>query len=311
MRSSARALPSSPRREVPGKGLKPRGETRAARRPLQLELFGDGTPVRTPVRPTLLPAPSPDAARLALLRRLNRLASGRLCSLTLTDNRRTILSVRPGRPGDRTQLALRIHRSFLEAPEDVLRAVASFVESRNGSDRAREALAVIREHFSRHRPAPGARARRPVLRTEGTALDLRQVLDDLNQRYFDGRLSADITWGKAVAGAPGHRCRQRRTASLQLGSYSYEDRLIRVHRVLDQPSVPRYVIEAVVYHELLHADLPPVESHGRRYFHTPEFRRRERLFRHLDKANAWIQENLPDLLRARRGEAPRRPRRRA
>src|SRR5688572_16933403 len=111
MRSSARALPRSPRREVPGKGLEPRGETRAARRPLQLELFGDGhlvrTPARTParplpaqpVRPTLLPAPSPDAARLALLRRLNRLASGRLCSLTLTDNRRTILSVRPGRPG--------------------------------------------------------------------------------------------------------------------------------------------------------------------------------------------------------------------
>jgi hypothetical protein len=56
----------------------------------------------------------------------------------------------------------------------------------------------------------------------------------------------------------------------------------------------------VVYHELLHADMPPVVHQGRRFFHTPEFRRRERRFRHHDRANAWILENLPELLRARR-----------
>ena len=142
----------------------------------------------------------------------------------------------------------------------------------------------------------------------GLALDLREVAGDLNRRYFEGRLSVDVTWGRA-AGNVGKVCRRGRTSSLQLGSYSYEDNLIRVHRVLDDPGVPRYVIEAVVHHELLHADMPPEVRNGRRLFHTPEFRRRERQFRLLGKANAWIQEHLPELLRSRR-EAQRRPKRR-
>lgn len=267
------------------------------RRPVQLELFGESAP-REAVRPRLVP--NPDATRLELLRRLNRYAAGRLRDLKLTDNRRTILSVRPAT--DRARLELRIHRSFLEAPEEVVRAVAEFVESRKGSERARQALVTIREHFSRHR-GTGAR-RKPVLRSEGAALDLRQVVDDLNHRYFEGRLSVEITWGRSSTGT-GHRCRRGHTASLQLGSYSYEDNLIRIHRVLDDPGVPRLVVEAVVHHELLHADMPPEIHNGRRYFHTPEFRRRERLFRQLDRANAWIQEHLPELLRARRENARR------
>lgn len=241
--------------------------------------------------------PSPDAPRLALQRALNRLTGGRLKALTLTENRRTILSVRPG--GDRTQLAVRIHRCFLDAPPEVLEAVAAFLGSKKGTDRARQSLLVIRRHFSEQAGEPRSRARRPALDPLGVAVDLREVADELNQRYFAGRLSAGITWGRGSG--PTHPCRRRtRTASLQLGSYSYEDDLIRLHRVLDQPGIPRYVIEAVIYHELLHADMPPVVRNGRRYFHTAEFRNRERSYRHLDKADRWIQEHLPELLRARR-----------
>jgi predicted metal-dependent hydrolase len=237
--------------------------------------------------------PLPKAPRFDLQRRLNRLTGGRLRSLELTDNRKIILSVRSGRVGNRAPLELRIHRSFTQAPEDVLQAVATFVESKRGSDRAREALAVIREHFSAHRSS--ARTRHYRLQPEGLALDLRELRDDLNERYFEGRLTAEITWGAGGA----HGCRGRKTSSLQLGSYSYEDRLIRIHRVLDDPGVPRYVVEAVVYHELLHADMPPEVRGGKRYFHTPEFRRRERLYRNLGRAERWIGEHLPELLRAR------------
>lgn len=262
---------------------------RSSRSPLQLELFGP----QTSLPGTAALVPLPKAPRFDLQRRLNRLTGGRLRSLELTDNRKIILSVRSGRVGNRAPLELRIHRSFTQAPEDVLQAVATFVESRRGSDRARQALAVIREHFSAHRSS--ARTRRYRLQPEGLALDLRELRDDLNERYFAGRLKAEITWGSS--GAQG--CRGRKTSSLQLGSYSYEDRLIRIHRVLDDPGVPRYVVEAVVYHELLHADMPPEVRGGKRYFHTPEFRRRERLYRNLGRAERWIGEHLPELLRAR------------
>ncbi len=309
MRSSSQALrrppgtPERPVRRAHGRAADP-----ATRRPLQLELFGSGHPAleeaKRPPRPTVVP--HPDAPRLELQRALNRLTGGRLSSLILTDNRRTILSVQPGRPGDRTQLSLRIHHSFVGAPPDVLQAVAAFLESRKGSDRSREALTVIRQHFATHRPE--RRPRRAVLRAEGAVYNLREIVDDLNQRHFAGRLTVGVTWGRSSGGAA-HHCRRLRASSLQLGSYSYEDRLIRLHGVLDQPGIPRYVIEAVVFHELLHADMPPVVRNGRRCFHTPEFRRREREYRHLDKADRWIQEHLPDLLSARAEATARRRRR--
>jgi predicted metallopeptidase len=271
---------------------------------VQLELFGSRPARAIPSLPGLRPA-DPGAQRFHLLRRLNRLTGGRVRSLELTDNSRTILSVRSGRMGNRAPLVVRIHHSFTHAPEEVLQAVAAFVESKRGSDRAREALFVIREHFSAHRTT--ARSRRLVLRPEGTALDLREVYADLNRRYFAGRLAVDVSWGRDSAGAA-RRYRRSRTSILQLGSYSYEDRLIRVHRVLDDPGVPRYVVEAVVYHEMLHADMPPEVRGGRRLFHTPEFRRRERLYRNLWRAERWISDNLPALLRARRAAKPARKR---
>ena len=328
------------------------GGPQAAHRPLQLELFGGGraqrpSPVesvrpqpRRPGRPYAQlagmgsPSPSPKATAYAeLFRRLSRLTGGRLRSLLLTDNRRTILSVRAAHaaarpvPAPPSPIHLRIHRSFAGAPDPVLRAVAAFLASAKGSATARQALAAIREHFHHHRRpgssadlgrprdpqaggrtgpgTPGAEARRLSLCPVGDVLDLREIAADLNQRYFEGRLKVHISWGKAAGenANPASHCRRTRTASLQLGSYSYEDRLIRVHRVLDRPSVPRYVVESVVYHELLHADLPPVTRGGRRYFHTPEFRRRERYFRHFERADCWVRDNLHQLLRARRDAA--------
>ena len=297
MRSSAQPAPRTRREDRRAPARRPAA---VPNRPVQLPLFGEATPALVETsRPRLIP--SPDAHRLQLLRRLNRFADGRLSNLKLTDNRRTILTVRPAPAADRARLELRIHHSFLEAPEHVLRAVADFVGSKKGSERAREALNLIREHFSRHK---SARVRRTVLRSAGCALDLRDLVEDLNERYFEDRLAVEVTWGRAACGA----CRRGRGSSLQLGSYSYEDRLIRVHRVLDDPGVPRYVVEAVVYHEMLHADMPPEVRGGRRLFHTPEFRCRERLFRSLWRAERWISDNLPALLRARRAAKQTRKR---
>ena len=156
---------------------------------------------------------------------------------------------------------LRLHRSFVDAPDDTLRAVAVFASSRRGSPSSREALAKIREHFSRHcRTTPSSAARRTVARPVGEVFDLREVFAEINRSYFGGRLKARITWGKAAAGRAGGGA----STSLQLGSYSYEDKLIRVHGMLDEPSVPRYVVEAVVHHEMLHAAIPPVVRNGRR-----------------------------------------------
>jgi hypothetical protein len=143
-------------------------------------------------------------------------------------------------------------------------------------------------------PATATGRRRPRLRPQGRCCDLAELAAEVKERYFADDLTAGITWGRR---RPRRRRRTRgRRVSLQLGSYHPEQDLVRIHPVLDQPWVPRFVLEAVIYHELLHAALPPRHEGGRRRVHTPEFRRRERLFPYLQRAQAWIEENLSRLL---------------
>lgn len=300
--------------------------------PLQLDLFS-GEPAaprpaeaadqdRTPDR-RAEPAPagksSTDAERRKrelfsrgreLKERLQRLASGQLRSVTLTDNRTRIVSARPAPSG---ALDVRIHRCFVDAPEATLRAVATLLFSRRRGRARRQALQVIREHFDRHRPAAPAAAHEPrrlTLRPVGHCFDLRQLRDAVNRRYFDEKLDVHITWGRHHAPGPARRGRSRRRRgcgfSIQLGSWDERRQVVRIHRCLDRPEVPRYVVESVVHHEMLHAAIPAVVVNGRRRVHTPEFRRRERLFHDYERASRWIEEHLQWLAEVRSGNRKRR-----
>lgn len=268
--------------------------TAATAEPLQLRLFDDPPPAAARERPDLS-------------RRLDGLLGGGLRSLVLTANRSRILSARPAGGGDPTGLHLRLDRCFADAPDDVLREVAAFCRTtsggRRGAARRRQALAAIRRHFDAHgepaRAEPPARS--PALAPRGRHFDLAAIRDRLDRAWFEGRLSAAVTWGRDRPSRGRARaawgCRRRR-ATIQLGSYSHDDDLIRIHPALDRPEVPEYVVAAVVFHELLHAALPPVVVNGRRRLHTPEFRRRERQFPDHARAERWIRANLPKLLKS-------------
>lgn len=253
-------------------------------------------PTAAAPRPAEAPL-SPAAATRRLHRRLAPLLGDRALRVVLTENRSTALSSK--RSGN--QIEVRIHRGFVDAPDEVLAAIATFLLARRRDARTREALGRIREHFARVRSeGAGIRLCRDRLRPVGRHHDLRAIRDELLATYFrdaDGRPTLGrvaITWGNEAAAETARRARQRRAGSysLKLGSYSFEDRVVRIHPVLDGAEVPRYVVESVVHHELLHAALQPVLRNGRRYVHTPEFRRREREFRNHLRAERWIAEHL-------------------
>lgn len=229
----------------------------------------------------------------ALFDHLQERLDGRLRSLKLTDNRRSILSVRPAHSQDPDGLAVRLHRGFVGAPDGVLTAVAVLIEGARDPRLRSTSRRAVRRWMDRYWAEHGPPERRtPVtLRPVGETLDLRELRDDLNRRFFDGRLSVHITWSHVF---PGTVCRTR---SIRLGSFQEDLGVVRIHPALDRRGVPRHVVESVVYHELLHADIPPVIENGRRYVHTPEFRRRERLFPDHRRAQTWIRKNLKRLLR--------------
>jgi hypothetical protein len=81
-----------------------------------------------------------------------------------------------------------------------------------------------------------------------------------------------------------------------MGSYAVEDKFIRIHRALDRAFVPRFFVEWVVYHEMLHQVHTPRKVKGRRCFHPEAFLADEALFDQYDRAREWERANLERLL---------------
>ena len=126
---------------------------------------------------------------------------------------------------------------------------------------------------------------------EGRYFDLQTVFDKLKAKYFPRKLSGyTITWGR--------RRRLPPRDYFVFGTIQEEDRIIRIHPLLDQRFVPRWFLEYVVYHEMLHSVVPDrYDESGRRIIHHDEFNRRERKFPHYRRARKWEEENLTRFLR--------------
>ncbi|MBS0605245.1 MAG: hypothetical protein JSS60_09465 [Verrucomicrobia bacterium] len=133
----------------------------------------------------------------------------------------------------------------------------------------------------------GVRKRRfPKLKieTQGDLYDLKAIYNSINASYFEGKLELEITWfGSAKRRARRHR---------KLGLYCFHDKLIKIHRLLDQTHFPPYFISYVVYHEMLHSVCPPVKvKKGRYSIHHSDFKQKEMEFAEYAVAKRWEEEN--------------------
>lgn len=220
-----------------------------------------------------------------LRRRLER-HTGKPISLTVTDNRTSMVYVSPGSLG---LVKVRVHHMFLDAPYDVVSALGQFVRRPN-SDCHRALNVYIRSNA--HRIGGRPRNKAAInLSHRGFQYDLKEIYERMNSRYFGGRLRVAITWGKSNA--------RNRRYSIDFGSYDAARRIIRINPSLDRPFVPRFFVDYIVYHEMLHAAIGFRElANGRRALHSPRFRQEERQFRFYRSALRWENANLWRFLRA-------------
>jgi hypothetical protein len=236
-------------------------------------------------------------AQDSLERRIRaHLSRGRV-QVTLTDNRYTMISVRRLGPRDRggalrpqggeRRYEVRLHHMFADADPVITRALAHYI-AENDADASR----ILGDFIDANADHVRGRSRRTptqVIFTAGEHHDLRSIFDELNARYFDNRIDAAITWG-ARSGRP------RRRNSIKMGSYSVEDRLIRIHRSLDRAFVPSYFVAWIVFHEMLHQVHDIRVKNGRREFHSKEFLADEAMYEHFDQAKNWERRHLDALL---------------
>jgi hypothetical protein len=281
-------VPSSTAPQDPGAGG-PAPQQRLVRKTAQPPRRATARPVQLPLGAEFGPPPTSGldpatARRLASDRLEQRVAHqlpGAALDLEVTDNRSTMISVKR-EPGPAYRV--RLHHLFVDADAGIIHALARYIADNDAaaSERLGDYIDANTDRIVRARRAE-------PLETLGDVYDLAELFDSLNVRYFGGRIDARIGWGRRGG-------KRRRRASIKMGSYSVEERLIRIHPTLDRSFVPRYFVEWIVFHEMLHQvhDIPTVD--GRRQFHTPEFLAQERKFEHYIPARRWERDNLGRIL---------------
>ena len=114
-----------------------------------------------------------------------------------------------------------------------------------------------------------ARQRSFVAGARGAVWDLTELFDEVNKGMFGGRLPRPVLAWSA------------KPLTYRWGWYSDMVRphgVLVLNRLLDDAAVPRRVLEATMYHEMLHMVLPPEHVDGRRIVHTRAFNDEDRKF---------------------------------
>ena len=111
---------------------------------------------------------------------------------------------------------------------------------------------------------------------QGIHHDLGESFNRVNGEYFRGELSRPmLQWGEAFA-------------MRKFGHYDSIRDTVMISSSLDRCDVPAFVVDFVMYHELLHRSLGVAYANGRRAAHTPAFKRRERVFKLFKEAEAVL-----------------------
>ncbi|MCI0572457.1 MAG: hypothetical protein L0Y66_17010 [Myxococcaceae bacterium] len=186
---------------------------------------------------------------------------------------------------------VRLHHMFLAASDEVVAALAAFIRTGDPVSSALLDRYIERNKVFIRRQSPAQLRKRLRIDPVGEHHDLEDIFRALNRRYFRSQaVTAAITYG------PAPRVRKPRK-SIKMGSYSADSQVIRIHPALDHPTVPRYFVEWIVFHEMLHHVYKARRREdGKRCLHPPEFMEHERRFHDYTRAHAWEQQNLERLL---------------
>lgn len=183
-----------------------------------------------------------------------------------------------------SELYIRLSDLLEGAPDSVLHAIAHILMAklyRKPIDRAQSAR--YRRYVGSHEVSAKARlvrqlrGRKHIRSARGHHYHLEEIFDDLNGRFFHGLLGRpQLTWS-------------REHARNRLGHYDPAHNTIVISRVFDDPRVPRFVVEYIVYHEMLHLKHPVKLRGSRRCVHSREFLEEEERFPEVGEAKRFLR----------------------
>jgi hypothetical protein len=135
----------------------------------------------------------------------------------------------------------------------------------------------VRERAEQNRKLKG---RKIIGSAQGRYYDLEEMFARLNEKYFEGGLAKPVlTWS------------QKRTYSI-LGHHDPTHETVVISKSLDKSDVPPFVVEYILYHELLHIKHPIQMINGRQRKHSRAFKDDEKKFAHYTQAERWLKYYL-------------------
>lgn len=178
------------------------------------------------------------------------------------------------------RLFLRCNQGFLSAPAEIWEAIGEHAFRLDPSPHARSAASFFAESESFQDTLLDLFSPMSLTdsNTQGRIYDLDAIFRRVNQRFFASALSRPtLLWNRTVT-------------ARKFGHYQPSTDRLMISISLDDPSVPPFVLDFVMYHELLHKKHGIAFEQGRRVIHPPAFRLEERAFPFFTEAEAFLRD---------------------
>ncbi len=120
--------------------------------------------------------------------------------------------------------------------------------------------------------------------TRGSKYDLQVIYEDINTRYFGGKIKTYIRWGRYAS--------KTSYQSFYTDNNGKRFSIITIAGVYDHPKVPEFAVRGVLFHEMLHIAIPSYKKKGRNIVHGIEFKRSERSCPYYKKWHVWEKKEF-------------------
>ena len=201
------------------------------------------------------------------------------------DNIRTMASVDSRR-------RLRLQEIFLKADDKTIRSLVRYLcgKRRRGDDE--RIKSYISEHSTKTSISNLTKSMvKGCYGPVGLHFDLNEILHNVMKKYT-GDLENIVIPSRIPS--KGYR-------SVTWGTYTRLENggLIKINALLDRLEVPRYVVEAVVHHELVHHLVPTKNENGRRVMHGKRFKEILSVNPNIRKSDKWKKQYFDKIKKKR------------
>ncbi|MEI7988876.1 MAG: hypothetical protein WCI88_07530 [Chloroflexota bacterium] len=170
------------------------------------------------------------------------------------------------------------HEGFIHAPPEVIESLVLVVSGNDtATHKAKFRTYALTKAFSENNQVLKFLDNHDNKTAMGRHYNLENIFDRVNHEYFDNMFTQPrLEWS-------------RTHSKRNLGAYRPDSNSLIFSKILDNPKVPEFVLEFVMYHELLHKQMGIKIVNGRSYSHTKKFRSAERQFLRYDEVEKVLR----------------------